>query len=285
MNGGGFGARGEIERTTLDDSTRRVVSIRTAVSMAVILNAITLCVYLVIWLLWWWILIRAYKPSLSASGFLRWWQCVTFVVTEWGRVMGRTWPLWVILLPLEWPTPLLILYCRNLYPKLLNDNWPPPWAQADPATLGAVTWHDWDARTGVGVPIADMNVPDREELDVRIEDCTGDPEQPDLAMCLLFSPAGHPGMLARYAAALIRTDGSRAAFSHAGGKHINGARFYMYTPDEFEELEIEAVRAGLVERERSNQPYKLTDRGRFTFARVAEKQLSSASLAPLDGPS
>ena len=150
MNGGGFGARGEIERTTLDDSTRRVVSIRTAVSMAVILNAITLCVYLVIWLLWWWILIRAYKPSLSASGFLRWWQCVTFVVTEWGRVMGRTWPLWVILLPLEWPTPLLILYCRNLYPKLLNDNWPPPWAQADPATLGAVTWHDWDARTGVG---------------------------------------------------------------------------------------------------------------------------------------
>ncbi len=279
---GGFGSRGGVEITHQNDETRRLISIRTARSMALILNAITLCAYLVIWLFWWWILIRAYEPRLGESAVSRWWGCVAFVATEWGRVMGRTWPLWLIPLPLEWPTPLLILYCRNLYPKLLNEHWPPESAQMDPNTSGFVTAANWDERAGIGVPVSAIGTPAREELDVRIEDCTDDPEQPDIAMCLLFSPAGHPGNLARYARALLSTDATRAAFSHAGGKHINGATFYSYTPDEFEQLEIEAVRAGLVGRERGNQPYKLTDRGQFTFARVAERELESVTLSPIE---
>ena len=153
MIGGGFGARGEVEITHQNDMTRRVVSIRTARSMAVILNVITLCAYLVIWLFWWWILIRVYEPRLSASSFRQWWECVRFVATEWGRVMGRTWPLWLIPLPLEWPTPLLILYIHNLLPKLLNDNFPATFGQMDPNKSGAVTWANWDERAGIA-PLA-----------------------------------------------------------------------------------------------------------------------------------
>ena len=280
MNGGGFGPRAEVQITRQTDETRRKISIRTAYSWALNENLKTLVVYFVGWCYWWFILMHLNVPRLSG------WKTTVFVATTWGRTMAWSWPLWLIIPACQWIRPLYTLNRHNLKPKVMNDEWPMTHAPLDPNVVGAVGAEALNAIIARGgIPIADTSVPAREELNVRIEDRTGDPEQPDLAMCLLFSPAGHPGMLARYAAALVRTDGSRAAFSHAGGKHINGARFYMYTPDEFEELEIEAVRAGLVERERSNQPYKLTDRGRFTFARVAEKQLSSASLAPLDGPS
>ncbi len=156
---GGF-SRGGVEITHQNDETRRLISIRTAVSMALILNAITLCAYLVIWLFWWWILIRTYKPRLSASAFRQWWGCFEFVGTEWGNVMGRTWPLWAIPLPLEWPTPLLILYCRNLLPKLLNDHWPPESAQMDPNTSGFITADNWDERAGVGIAQPSTIIPE-----------------------------------------------------------------------------------------------------------------------------
>ena len=275
-----FGARGEIERSDQNDSTRRIVSIRTATSMAVILNVITLCVYLVIWLFWWWLLIRAYEPRLSATAFLRWWECVVFVATEWGAVMGRTWPLWVILLPLEWPTPLLILYTRNLYPKLLNDNWPPPSAQIPPMEAGALTWHNWDERASVGTTVIEQVVPEREEIAVTITDQTTQP-RPEIKMCVLFSPADHPGMLARFAGALVRKDAAtRAAFSFEGGKNHAGARYYRYTRKEYEELEVECRRAGLIEREKKNQPSKITVRGAFTFYRLGKMGTGHTELAP-----
>jgi hypothetical protein len=275
---GPFGARGEVQITRESDMTRRVISIRTAKSMALILNAITLCAYLVIWLFWWWILIRVYEPRLGASPLTRWWECVQFVATEWGAVMSHTWPLWVIPLPLEWPTPLLILYLRNLYPKLLNENWPPPWSQVAPLESGFVTAHNMDDRSSFTVPVPEL-AKGRETLHVIIEDLTQD-TGPIREMCDLFSPAGHPGNLARYAAALIRDNGTRAAFSYAGGKHVNGAQFYGYTPNEFDELEPEVVRAGLVSRVRKNQPYQVTPRGEFTFARIAARGLGQASLSP-----
>jgi hypothetical protein len=96
----------------------------------------------------------------------------------------------------------------------------------------------------------------------------------------LFSPEGKPDGLYRYAAALIRDDDTRAAFSYAGGKHINGAQFYGYTPSEFDDMESAALGAGLVERERKNLPYELTERGRAVFTRVANRQLKQTTLSP-----
>jgi len=152
--GGGFGARGEIERSDQNDSTRRIVSIRTARSMAVALNLITLAVYLVIFLYWWFVLIQLYEPAPRASSFSRWWGCTRFVSSTWGQSMGQSWPLWLIPLALEWVKPQWELYRHNLRPKLYNDNWPPPSAQMDPNKSGFVTAANWDDRAGVGVAVA-----------------------------------------------------------------------------------------------------------------------------------
>ena len=182
--------------------------------------------------------------------------------------------LWFVLISVAMSVPFGVLG-YVLIVRLFDPNYPSPRKAVD-QRQPQMPWY----RDAFPLDVKQLEPPAREELDVRITDETGDPEQPDVAMCLLFSPAGHPENLARYARALLSTDATRAAFSYAGGKHINGAKFYMYTPDEFEELETEAKRAGLVKRERSNQPYKLTDRGRFVFARVAERNLESASVSP-----
>lgn len=153
MIGGGFGARGEIETTNQNDTTRRVISIRTARSMAVALNLITLAVYLVIFLYWWFVLIQLYEPAPRVSSFARWWGCVVYVASTWGRAMGQSWPLWLVPLALQWIKPQWTLYRRNLTPKLLNDNYPAPFAQMDPNKSGFVTAENWDARAGIA-PLA-----------------------------------------------------------------------------------------------------------------------------------
>ena len=61
--------------------------------------------------------------------------------------MGKTWQLWLIPLPLEWGLPLWLLAWHNLRPKLLNDNYPPPWAQVKPLESGALTWENFDSRS------------------------------------------------------------------------------------------------------------------------------------------
>jgi len=148
---GGIGARGEIHSTTDNDLTRRLISIRIAASMAVAANLITLGAYLVVWLYWWFVLINEYAPpAWYVSGWSRWWGCVRYVASTWAQPMGKTWPLWSIPLPLAWVHPLWTLYRQNLYPKLLNDGWPPPWAQMPPLESGAITWNNMDARSSVG---------------------------------------------------------------------------------------------------------------------------------------
>jgi hypothetical protein len=123
---------------------------------------------------------------------------------------------------------------------------------------------------------------EREEIDVNVHDHAPDDRRlAQQVRCTLFSPAGKPGNLARYAAALLRDDGSRAAFSYAGGKKVNGAKFYGYTLKEFDELKRIAVGAGLVEREYENQPYTITDRGKAVFGRVARRGLSETTLSPI----
>jgi len=122
--------------------------------------------------------------------------------------------------------------------------------------------------------------PYRREITVNIEEATGNGTK-RTDRCRLFSPESRPSGLAFYAAALVREDEkTRAAFSYAGGKHVNGARFYGYTPNEFDDLEKEAKRAGLVEREYKNRPYELTERGQFVFARVAREELAEIQLSP-----
>ena len=123
---------------------------------------------------------------------------------------------------------------------------------------------------------------EREEISVNVHDRA--PDDHRLAQdvrCTLFSPAGKPGNLARYAAALMRDNETRATFSYAGGKQVNGAKFYGYTPAEFTEIERVAVAAKLAERERKNQPYEFTDRGRAVFGRVARRGLSETTLSPI----
>jgi len=122
--------------------------------------------------------------------------------------------------------------------------------------------------------------PSRREITVNIEEKTSDGKK-RIDRCVLFSPETRPAGLAFYAAALIREDeDTRATFSYAGGRHVNGAQFYGYTPKEFDELEKEAMRAGLVEREYKNRPYELTERGQFVFTRVAREELAEIQLSP-----
>ena len=166
---GSLGARGEIETTNQNDTTRRVISIRTARSMSVALNLITLSVYLVIFLYWWFVLIQLYEPAPRVSGFLRWWGCVVYVASTWCRAMGQTWPLWLVPLALQWIKPQWTLYRHNLTPKLLNDNYPAPFAQMDPNISGAVTWDNWDARAGVGIATPTTVVPEI-DLSARLQD-------------------------------------------------------------------------------------------------------------------
>jgi hypothetical protein len=128
----------------------------------------------------------------------------------------------------------------------------------------------------------DHQVGNREEIDVTVHDKTPDDRRlPKLVRLTLFSPAKHPGNLARYAAALVREEGTRATFSHAGGKNVNGAKVYGYTKREFEELERVAAKAGLVEREHKNQSYDITERGEAVFGRVARRGLSETTVSPI----
>jgi len=156
VNGGGMGrggilARGGVEITHQNDDTRRKISIRTAHSWAKSANLITLALIGFAWLWWWFVLIMLYEPAPKLSPLSSWWGCVVFVLGTWGRVMGRSWPLWLIPLPLQWLKPLWTLNKKNLEPKVKNDHWPPESAQMDPNTSGFVTAENWDARAGVGV--------------------------------------------------------------------------------------------------------------------------------------
>jgi hypothetical protein len=121
--------------------------------------------------------------------------------------------------------------------------------------------------------------PARHEITVNIEEALVSGRK-RVDRCVLFSPDSRPSGLAFYAAALIRQDKTRAAFSYAGGKHVNGAQFYGYTPKEFEDLEREARRAGLVYRENKYHEYEITPRGHVVLDRVAEKELAEIQLSP-----
>jgi len=135
--GGGFGARAEVQVTKQTDETRRKISIRTAHSWAKHANLITLVVYLVSFLYWWFVLIQLYEPAPRVSGFLRWWGCVVYVASTWGRAMGQTWPLWFVPLALQWIKPLYTLNRHNLKPKVMNDEWPLAHGPLDPNVVGA----------------------------------------------------------------------------------------------------------------------------------------------------
>ena len=109
----------------------------------------------------------------------------------------------------------------------------------------------------------------REPLEVIVKDENGNRQ-----MCQLAAPERNPMGLAHYASALTREDRTtRATFSYPGGKHVNGAKDYGYSPTEFEELQAEAVRAKLFERELENQPYELTERGWLVLRRVAQREM------------
>jgi len=164
--GGGFGSRGEVQITNETDETRRRISIRTAISMALALNGITLAAYIVVHLFWIFLLILGFDVPPKSAGLLRWWQCTAYVVESWWSVMRVIWTLWLLPLPIEWITPLWHLYTRNLYPKLLNDNWPPTWGQADPMRTGALTWANYDARA---LPQEPTEPPEPETIRVQVD--------------------------------------------------------------------------------------------------------------------
>ena len=168
-----------------------------------------------------------------------------------------------------------VILVRVMNVRIFDPNFPPTRQPVDRLT---------PIRPGTKEPgeIEIQVTPEREEIAVLIEDhVTTETAYPERQKCVLFSPVGHPGHLALYAAALVREDeNTRAAFSFAGGKDHHGAAHWKYTRAEYGELSEEAERAGVVYREKENQPFEITDRGNLTFKRLAEKGLSSTSLLP-----
>lgn len=142
-DGGGLGPRGEVQITHQNDESRRRVPIRMAVNVALLINGLTVGGYAISWL------VRAQRvwDATTSPGYLSAWSAT------WRR-LGAVWEavaahvgerlfLWPIPLVLEWFAPVLILIVFNLVPKLLNDEWPPAYGQADPAGGEGRTFWQW----------------------------------------------------------------------------------------------------------------------------------------------
>ena len=91
----------------------------------------------------------------------------------------------------------------------------------------------------------------------------------------LLAPASNHNGLWQYADALVR---ETAALSYEGGRHVNGAQAFGYTPAEFDgrpdAWRPTAITGGLVEPDpHKSKGYRLTTAGRRAFERVAEHQL------------
>ncbi len=91
----------------------------------------------------------------------------------------------------------------------------------------------------------------------------------------LQAPASNHAGLWQYADALVR---ETAALSYEGGRHVNGAQAFGYTPAEFDgrpdAWRPTAITGGLVEPDpHKSKGYRLTDDGRRALEQVARHQL------------
>lgn len=138
---GSFGSRGEVEHTRTNIETQVRIPMMLLARGFMLTSAIIVGAVAVGMLLWWW---------LYDGPFLRWYRYTFWdrdLAPCWAmlalRFLGRNWPLVGIAEIVAfgvWARFFLHNYVR---PKILNPNWPPPSAQADPLVAGAASWYDW----------------------------------------------------------------------------------------------------------------------------------------------
>ena len=118
--------------------------------------------------------------------------------------------------------------------------------------------------------------PSRVEVDVTINEPRNRGGGKVLPTVTLFSPAGYPQGLPRFAAAFLQ---ERAAFTYKGGDKVHGLHHYHYSPQEASELQKNARKARLIEQAGKRQQWTPTDRGHAVFTRVSALNLTKSTIS------
>ena len=126
----GIGQRGEIETKRHTRETQVRIPWVLARHVAFVLSLIYLSIWAVVFLVW-----------LGSSPPETFWD---FFSVNWGWWAWFLPKLPYILIPIVpiWSIVFAYLSLVNYVPKMLNDNWPPPWAQANPLETGFFGAHN-----------------------------------------------------------------------------------------------------------------------------------------------
>jgi len=231
MVGEGFGSRGEIERKTHDNESQVLIPWRLTIRRGIIGTLLYLGVWAVVFLVW-----------LKVSTWRSW---VSFLDAWWSIILIPVVPIWC------WK--LYLLNRQNYAPKIENDNWPPPWGQANPMDTGFFGARDMP-----------YNEPEQPEIIEHVFEGSISNDHGTSKHWRLRTNA--PDAWARYARALTRWT-IKPRFS------VRSARFFRVPEQEFTNLVRGWLTIDLAEKTSPapNAHIKLTAWGNEYMERLAEQ--------------
>lgn len=266
--GGGLGPRGEIQITHQNDESRRRVPIRMAINVCLLLNGLTVGGYAIAWL------VRAQRTweTHVPPAYLTGWRALGHVWADLAEHIGGRLFLLPIPLIAEWFVPVGILIVFNLIPKLINDEWPLTYGQADPEGGVALTFWQWlfsSRRRQEG---------DAELSRIVVEGVVRDGNGETRTRF----ETEHPERWRRYLQALVTGPRMlRPGFSVRAATNV----FYRVPREEFEAVSAQWLRIGYVGKTSSapNAKRHLTGKGEAFARGWAEQEASRGALAPENG--
>ena len=130
--GPGIIGRGDVVHGRDDDESRRKIPLRIACTMALVCNAITLCVYVIVWAglaqEWW----NEYTPNAWIGPVRAAWRQIWHVIDQTGEWLGPMFFKRLRPLALEWAICLGLLFVFDELPRILVAEGLIPYAQLDP---------------------------------------------------------------------------------------------------------------------------------------------------------
>ena len=233
-----FGPRGEAEITHTSTETNVLIPWRITIRIGLVCVCAVLCLYLLIWGIWWGVNGRHLMPII--------------------KHLWKWWLAWLLPVVFAFVAPFPFLVYFDYWPKLQNANWPPPWSQQSPA-LGFYNAYTMPQEEGDNTP----QIPEvafNGSISGGIDGRTSKHWRLKTAC---------PVEWQRYARALTGPKLLRPRFS------VRAARWFQVDESEFDNLALGWESIGLVERtsRAPNAHRRLTDWGQEYMSRLANTPL------------
>lgn len=267
----GIGAlvpRGETEHTTTNWETQIKIPLGRVMWMVLLSWLGIVCVYVSWWALWLFFydgpFLRWYRYSFWSRDLAPCW------VYLWLRMLGKFGPL----LALPFPAAAVFWFWKlirhSFLPKVYNENWPPPWGQADPLETGAVTWENMDDRMYWDEE-PEPQEPQERWLNVKTEHNGHEPGVPDVTYGRIPEPIrdvndGLAGLCRG-----ILNDTATLSWDGAVGKH--GVKDFGYRQSVFRNELRQALEANHYGKRKGNEGFDWKPAGYAWMAHLVEHDL------------